>query len=667
MRAQEALVVVEVHMDRGVCLQSSFSLAEKEATICVVNILICSKNDEKTFVASLIYISLAEMDLSVKRRELFNYRQHISWINAKVSPEKYFSGKTCTIIFLLFSSTRITTTLAQQQQQQQAEEEQCFSLKDSKTCAAFQSFYISISGNQAQYPFLSNVTDIKSFDEGMKNLMKTASPYYQQLGCNNKATDTATTIPYARYSLSYLCASLIQDSIHSLPCNYQHNLNPPPLCQSTCYDYTSSVQHISSNPDVCPNQAESTSQLLNLNSTCVYWSGLNGTLNCILGKANEPENCGFQLLSDGCEYCKSNKEDTCCQSLNGCRKLSVGAIIGIIIGVLGFLSIIGAIVFYLRSKQRTRKGVSYLNTGFSMNAKVEQNHHHHHHNDSSSALGYESLGSQGVLVPPSKQHHQQQLQQEQQHLFNHHQHKSSIDTSTPHVLLPSLQSPPPPPPPPITTTTTTTTTTELPQQLEEFYQVKHPYPPQMGDELGLHVGDIVCVAMNFDDGWALGFNVTTGLKGVFPVVCVSPAPEELLEQLLYDQPTNKTLVEEGSLDHLNMQQICENLRRSMSASSKRTVQNSITNSLPSSELTQHSNIPRRTASMMRHGSYDYRESDSPTSPTLHTPLFDVNLLQQHGNSSSSPLSQPEPALFQPIETYEMYRKSNRVSKLEAED
>lgn len=561
--------------------------------------------------------------------------------------------RTCTIIFLLFSSTRITTTLAQQQA-----EEQCFSLRDSKTCAAFQSFYISISGNQAQYPFLSNVTDIKSFDEGMKNLIKTASPYYQQLGCNNKATDTATTIPYARYSLSYICASLIQDSIHSLPCNYQHNLNPPPLCQSTCYDYTSSVQRISSNPDVCPNQAESTSQLLNLNSTCAYWSGLNGTLNCILGKANEPENCGFQLLSDGCEYCQSNQQDTCCQSLKGCRKLSVGAIIGIIIGVLVFLSIVGAIVFYLRSKKRTRKGgVSYSNTGFSMNAKTEENHHH----DSSSALGYESLGSQGVLVPPSQQHHQQQLQQEQQHLFNNHHHKSSMDTSTPpppsHVLLPSLQ-----PPPPITTTTNTT---ELPQQLEEFYQVKHPYPPQMGDELGLHVGDIVCVAMNFDDGWALGFNVTTGLKGVFPVVCVSPAPEELLEQLLYDQPTNKTLVEEGSLDHLNMQQICENLRRSMSASSKRTLHHSTTGSLPSSELTQHSNIPRRTASMMRHGSYDYRESDSPTSPTLHTPLFDVNLLQHA--SSSSPLSQPEPALFQPIETYEMYRKSNRVSKLEAED
>lgn len=511
--------------------------------------------------------------------------------------------KSCTIILLLFS-----TTLAQ--------EYPCFSLRGSKTCAAFQSYYISLVGNQRQYPFLANVTDIDSFDAGMKNLLKTANPYYQMLGCTYNSPET--TIPYARYSLSFLCASLIQDSSYSLPCNYQNNLNPPPLCQSTCNQYMSSVGNITSNTDVCPNQIEQKSQFENFNSRCIYWSGLNGTLNCILGVANEPENCGYQLLSDGCEYCDKYSEDTCCSSLRGCKSLSVGAIIGIIIGCLAFASIVGAIFFYFRCRnRRSKNGVSYTNTGFSMKTKVENQ------NDSASALGYESLGSQGVLVSPQQQHL----------LFN----KPTIKTTG--ISNTQSQSPPP----------------LLQQQLEEFYQVKHPYPPQMGDELGLHVGDIVCVAMNFDDGWGLGFNVTTGLKGVFPIVCVSPAPEELLEQLLYDQPTNKTLVEDGSLEHLNMQQICENLRRSMSASSKRTI-----HTLPTSELTQHSNIPRRTASMMR-SSYDYRESDSPTSPTLNTPLFDVNILQHQANQPS-PLSQPEPALFQPIETYEMHRK--RESKLE---
>jgi hypothetical protein len=75
---------------------------------------------------------------------------------------------------------------------------------------------------------------------------------------------------------------------------------------------------------------------------------------------------------------------------------------------------------------------------------------------------------------------------------------------------------------------------------DEFYQVQHAYPAQMTDELGLYVGDIVCVAMHFDDGWALGFNVTTGLKGVFPVVCVSPVPQDSLQQLLHNQPSPTT-------------------------------------------------------------------------------------------------------------------------------
>lgn len=280
-----------------------------------------------------------------------------------------------------------------------------------------------------------------------------------------------------------------------------------------------------------------------------------------------------------------------------------------------------------------------------MKTKLETNH------DSTSALGYESLASQGALVPHPPH------EREEFRYNNNKPPQLSMQTdfhnnTTPLAPLPPSQQP---------QGTGLATDFSTTQTLEEFYEVKHPYPPQMGDELGLHVGDIVCVAMNFDDGWALGFNVTTGLKGVFPIVCVTPAPEELLEQLLYtDQPTNKILVEDGSLDHLNMQQICENLRRSMSASSRRTI-----NTLPSSELTQHKNIPRRTASIMR-SNYDYRESDSPTSPTLHTPFFDVNMMQhQHtNNNNSNTLSHPEPALFQPIETFEMHRKNNRVSKLE---
>jgi hypothetical protein len=507
------------------------------------------------------------------------------------------------LILLLFS-----TSFAQ-------EEFPCFSLKGSTTCPAFQNFYISIYGNKQRYPFLNNVTDISSFDAALRNYVISPELYLSKLGCTNKAAQTS--IPYARYSLTFMCASLIQDNLYSLPCNYQNNQSPPPLCQSTCFGYTTSVDSITNNLDMCPNQLEQAGQMASLNSTCQYWSGLNGTYNCIIGMANEPDNCGFSSVTSACQYCQVNgTTDACCRTMDGCRSLSVGAIIGIILGCLLFTAIVGAIVYWFccfkNKKKKNHQGVSY--NGFMMNQK----HEIHDDNDSSSVLGYESLASQGALVPQP-------------------------------AAVPTPQLPQPPPPPPMINTTPNTT-------LEEFYQVKHPYPPQMGDELGLHVGDIVCVAMNFDDGWALGFNVTTGLKGVFPIVCVTSLPEELLEQLLFQQESTaantKTLVEDGS----KMHQICENLRRSISISSKRTI-----NTLPTSELTQHSNIPRRTASIMR-SNYDYRESDSPTSPTLNTPFFDVLY-----PTPTTSVSQPEPALFhQPIETYEMHRKNNRVSKLEQE-
>ncbi|KAK4514880.1 uncharacterized protein ATC70_002486 [Mucor velutinosus] len=509
--------------------------------------------------------------------------------------------KSVATILLLFAASSIA----------QDDNLTCLSLKGSTTCGAFQSFYISTTG---RYPFLANVTDVASFDAAMRSYVKSSDSYLSALGCANRA-ENLPTIPYARYSLTFMCATIIQDNYYSLPCNYQYNLSPPPLCQSTCFDYTASLQAITGNTEVCPNQREQHSQLENLNSSCVYWSGLNGTYNCIIGMANEPSNCGFGSVSQACGYCKSNGTDSCCETVSGCRSLSVGAIIGIIIGCLVFAGLVGAFVFWFCYKKNKKQKYN----GFMMNS---QNQKHELH-DSSSALGYESLVSQQGFNNASQQ---------------------KVMTPPPAISTTNLASPPP---------INTMSTNSVQPVLDEFFEVKHPYPPQMGDELGLHVGDIVCVAMNFDDGWALGFNVTTGLKGVFPVVCVAPAPEELLEQLLIPEQnaTNKTLVEDGSPEHLNMQQICENLKRSMS-------QRTNASSLPTSELTQHSNIPRRTASIMR-STYDYRESDSPTSPTHHTPFFDVNML--HSNNS---LSQPEPALFQPIETIEMHRKNNRVSKLE---
>lgn len=169
---------------------------------------------------------------------------------------------------------------------------------------------------------------------------------------------------------------------------------------------------------------------------------------------------------------------------------------------------------------------------------------------------------------------------------------------------------------------------------EDFYIVVHPYPPQMGDELALHVDDIICMALRFDDGWGLGMNIMTGHKGAFPLVCVSPIPREVLDQMMSvpQDDSSKVLIEDEEEDQqqqqatttaadpqpskLNLDRLRENVRRSISLNSL----NKARGTLPRSELTHHNSIPKRTASM-RTTNYGYSEADSPTSPTSHTPFF----------------------------------------------
>lgn len=52
------------------------------------------------------------------------------------------------------------------------------------------------------------------------------------------------------------------------------------------------------------------------------------------------------------------------------------------------------------------------------------------------------------------------------------------------------------------------------------------YPAQMADELTLDLNDVVLADQTFDDGWALGKNVTKGTIGAFPLACCVPVGED---------------------------------------------------------------------------------------------------------------------------------------------
>jgi hypothetical protein len=49
------------------------------------------------------------------------------------------------------------------------------------------------------------------------------------------------------------------------------------------------------------------------------------------------------------------------------------------------------------------------------------------------------------------------------------------------------------------------------------YRCLHDYDPQMPDELGLKEGDILFKLLEYDDGWAKGYNTRTQEEGVYPV------------------------------------------------------------------------------------------------------------------------------------------------------
>jgi SH3 domain len=57
-------------------------------------------------------------------------------------------------------------------------------------------------------------------------------------------------------------------------------------------------------------------------------------------------------------------------------------------------------------------------------------------------------------------------------------------------------------------------------QIAETYEVIYNYVPNLSDEVYLYVGDKIIVKCKFDDGWALGYNMSTKQEGSFPMACV---------------------------------------------------------------------------------------------------------------------------------------------------
>lgn len=62
------------------------------------------------------------------------------------------------------------------------------------------------------------------------------------------------------------------------------------------------------------------------------------------------------------------------------------------------------------------------------------------------------------------------------------------------------------------------------QQVIGTYQVAAGYTPTLADEIEVRIGDHVQVLAEYDDGWCMGTNLTTGQQnGMFPMQCLGAA------------------------------------------------------------------------------------------------------------------------------------------------
>lgn len=135
---------------------------------------------------------------------------------------------------------------------------------------------------------------------------------------------------------------------------------------------------------------------------------------------------------------------------------------------------------------------------------------------------------------------------------------------------------------------------------QSYCQALYPYQASMADELDLNPGDIVNVQRVFDDGWAVGVNMSSGNEGAFPVVCVMFVDESALDD---------------DFEDVNMHSMTPMSVREDDATGGR---NSPRSSLPS-RSSSPVHLPRRNSSMLRDSTLLPGGSPMASSPLAGNP------------------------------------------------
>ncbi|KIV87214.1 hypothetical protein PV11_02776 [Exophiala sideris] len=449
----------------------------------------------------------------------------------------------------------------------------CISLQGSTTCPAFNASSISTDTSLVGlYPFLAYVTSRETFDTQLTQYVSQGyvqSKYVNLFGCGNINLSN-TSDYYARYTLSFLCNGIIQNS--KTPCGLS-TADSQPLCADSCADLATSEEEIVSS-SLCSGKNSNYANQLRADFTNCALPANSISGSCISGESNEPQDCGFGGNLQGlCNFCRSstvNGTDSCCLTSNATGRcqdvtlpvfstisnllsstasstatpttsksagaasstshhgLSGGAIAGIVVGaVLGFLLLCALIVlcvFCLRRRRHGSKASSLLNQP-SPQRKGDP------------AMGYNPpMSQQGYeVLPGGRVARMSALQDEQQPVIgprgNHtsytdpygdspesHEkavgmvgtkHDGSPGTDSPHNSSPGDFSSP--------DGVGSGQSEQLPF-FKDYYSNDdiHPgdkvavlwaYQPRAGDEFELERGDMLKVVGIWDDGWATGVRI----------------------------------------------------------------------------------------------------------------------------------------------------------------
>ncbi|CAG8468945.1 45595_t:CDS:2 [Gigaspora margarita] len=521
----------------------------------------------------------------------------------------------------------------------------CLSLNQSTTCPAFSSYSISsqilTSSDLTGQPFswLSGASNVSQFDSLLQSYVNNGYAqwrYKQTLNCSK----FSPTSMYARYTYTMICSELVEFPSSKQCSNGQRVRN---ICNSTCTSHVSSVLTIAYNSSICSSPNNTALQsLVNLIKWCSNSSNVDSNnATCISGDLNEP-NCGFgQDFNSLCQYCQ--KRDSCCvqSTLSQCNITNTTTVISNIPSpsqssvsnsndnqssltqtmlIAIFSSIFGAFLLF---------GVIFC--CFIRRSKLRRD-------GPDSGGGDANIGTKGVSMYSTSPFYSKQSSGGGYYGSNPESIRYSDVTSPISPTLPtdtgdrqrqitSNNDSGPRPIPQRTSIISSGSNNNLNVTTEpEIVTVIFPYDATLPDELSISPNDVIEIAQKFDDGWAVGVNRNTRKEGAFPMVCVSSSGN-----------TNNNRDQSGGSGDSQEYGIIpssggdETTDQSLTLESKtaRSADNEISASLPLSSdggespiggsrvtaLSNSESVPRRYASIRRHGDNESRSASPVHSET----------------------------------------------------